>query len=209
MAVKTTDAEVERTESVLALVRERVPDEVAPQVEEFVRQYYAGAAPEDLLEHDVLDTYGAAVAHRHLAAERRPGEAKVRVYTPDLEEHGWQSTHTVVEIVNDDMPFLVDSVSAEVDRHGIGIHLVLHPVLMVRRDEEGRLLEVVPPDDPPDDAIAESLIHVEADRQTEPHVLEQLEADLRRVLGDVRAAVEDWQAMRQRALEIVAALESE
>ena len=77
-----------------------------------------------------------------LGRVRQPGRGKLRVYNPKLEQHGWQSTHTVVEIVNDDMPFLVDSVGIELNRHGLSIHLVIHPVLAVRRDEAGRLLDL-------------------------------------------------------------------
>jgi glutamate dehydrogenase len=75
-----------------------------------VRAYYAHAAPDDLSDRSAVDLYGAAVAHWNLARIRRAGELKVHVYTPNVEEHGWESRHTVVETVVDDMPFLVDSV---------------------------------------------------------------------------------------------------
>jgi len=58
------------------------------------------------------------------------------VYNPRFEEHGWQTTHTVLEMVNDDMPFLVESTRMEINRQGYGIHLMLHPVMKVRRDPE-------------------------------------------------------------------------
>jgi hypothetical protein len=89
----------------------------------FVRAYYANVAPEDLVDRNEADLAGAALAHWSLARVRRPGEPKLRVYTPSLEEHGWESPHTVVETVVDDMPFLVDSVSMEVSRHGHAIPL--------------------------------------------------------------------------------------
>ena len=152
-------------------------------------------APDDLAERDPLDLYGAALAQLRSAELRQPGEVKLRVYNPKLEQHGWQSTHTVVEIVNDDMPFLVDSVGIELNRHGLNIHLVIHPVLTVRRDEAGRLVDLGTAEQV-GDGLRESFMQLEIDRQTRPEVLTQLEADLRRVLGDVRHAVQDWQAMR-------------
>jgi glutamate dehydrogenase len=163
-----------------------------------VRAYYAHAAPDDLSERSPVDLYGAAVAHWNLARIRQPGELKVHVYTPNVEEHGWESQHTVVETVVDDMPFLVDSVSMEVTRSGSAIHLVIRPIMRVRRDEDGRLLEVGAEDGQP-----ESMIHVEIDRQAGPDSLEQLHAGLCRVLGDVRAAVEDWPSMRERVRDVV------
>ncbi|HET6662307.1 MAG TPA: NAD-glutamate dehydrogenase, partial [Rubrobacter sp.] len=106
-----------------------------------------------------------------------------------------------------DMPFLVDSTRMEINRQGYAIHMILHPVMNVRRDEEGRLLEVLPPDTDEEDAISESVIHVEVDRQTEPFVLEDLKQAIQKTLADVKAAVEDWPKMRGGVGDIVSGLE--
>ena len=102
----------------------------------FVALYYAHLAPDDAQERTPDDREGAARAHLRLAEERKPGEPLVRVYTPTFEQDGYDSTHTIVDIVTDDMPFLVDSLSMELTRHGLGIHLVVHPIIGVRRDEQ-------------------------------------------------------------------------
>ena len=196
------DTKAEFIEQVLAHVRERLPQGKAAQMAAFASEYYRLTAPEDLSERDSLDLYGAVMAHWNLAQRRAPQECKVHVYTPQVEEHGWQSPHTVIEIVTDDMPFLVDSVSMEVTRHGYAIHLILAPAVNVRRDAQGQLLEVLPPDVAPDDTFTEALLHVEIDQQREPAVLDELRQDLVRVLGQVRAVVDDWQKMRQTLQEI-------
>src|ERR687898_525258 len=110
-------------------------------------------------------------------------------------------------MVNDDRPFLVDSARMEINRQGYGIHLMIHPMIKVRRDPERRLVEVLPHDSVDEDAISESVMHVEVDRQTEPEILEHLRGHLERVLGDVLAAVEDWPQMRERVQSIVSGLE--
>ena len=139
-------------------------------------------------------------------AMRTPGTPKVRVYNPQFEEHGWQSTHTAVEIVTDDMPFLIDSVSMELNRRGFGVHLIIHPVheRPPRRERRARRRSCRPsPDRPRRARSRESVIHAEVDRQTDPAELDELAAaTCVRVIGEVRAAVEDWPAMRSRALEI-------
>src|SRR5437764_6116101 len=150
------------------------------------------------------DGYGAALAHWHLLQRRRPGEPKVHAYTPNLDEHGWQATHSVVEIVTDDMPFLVDSVAMALTRRGTAIHAFVHPIVKVLRDDAGRLVELLPWET---DGPAESLIHVEIDRQAEQTLLAELAATLERALGDVQAAVEDWPAMREQVRAIVAELD--
>ena len=127
---------------------------------------------------------------------------KVHVYTPNVEEHGWESRHTVVETVVDDMPFLVDSVSMALTRSGAAIHLVIRQIMRVRRDDEGRLLEVGG-----EEGLPESLIHVEIDRQTSPEALERMRAGLCSALEDVRAAVDDWPTMRERVRGLLGALD--
>jgi glutamate dehydrogenase len=206
MAVKAAEIDAELIDSVCVRVGERLPgDQVAP-CQAFVRQYYHWVPPDDLADRSSLDLYGAAVAHWNLLAHRPGGSAKVRVYNPDFEQDGWQSTHTVVEVVSDDMPFLVDSVTMELGRQGHSIHLVIHPVVKVRRDAEGNLLELFEPGVEAPDAIAESVLHVEVSRDTRHGQLDELRSHVERVLGEVRAAVEDWRPMRGRVQELVSEL---
>ena len=202
-------AKAELIGEVVSLVQKRLSEDEVPQVEEFVRQYYEWVAREDLAEHAPVDLYGAAVAHWSFARERASGAAKVHVYNPEFEEHGWQSPHTTIEIVNDDMPFLVDSVRMEINRQGHTVHLMVHSMINVRRDSEGRILEVLSPDSEVEDSVSESVIHLEIDRHTEPEELEDIRRGLESTLADVRAAVEDWPGMRETVREIVAEFDRE
>ncbi|MFG3143857.1 NAD-glutamate dehydrogenase [Streptomyces sp. NPDC048243] len=179
----------------------------------FLQRYYLHTAPEDLSDRDPVDVFGAAFSHYRLAENRPQGTANVRVHTPTVEENGWTCSHSVVEVVTDDMPFLVDSVTNELSRQGRGIHVVIHPQFVVRRDLTGKLIEVLPTrpsvEDLPHDAHVESWIHVEIDRETDRADLKQITADLLRVLSDVREAVEDWEKMRDAALRIADELPAE
>ena len=112
-----------------AYLRSRLHGPAAQAAEQFVRAYWDRVPAEDLVGRDPVDLAGAALAHLHLAERRPPGTAKVRVYTPTFDDHGWASTHSVVEVVVDDMPFLLDSISMELVRQGCGLHLVVHPVI--------------------------------------------------------------------------------
>ncbi|MFI8517319.1 NAD-glutamate dehydrogenase [Streptomyces sp. NPDC085481] len=179
---------------------------------DYLQRYYLHTAPEDLTGRDPVDVFGAALSHYRLAENRPQGTANVRVHTPTVEENGWTCSHSVVEVVTDDMPFLVDSVTNELSRQGRGIHVVIHPQVLVRRDLTGRLIEVVthePKGDLPHDALVESWIHVEIDRETDKADLKQITADLLRVLSDVRETVEDWEKMREAALRIADGLPGE
>nr|BFD84489.1 NAD-glutamate dehydrogenase [Streptomyces sp. Xyl84] len=179
----------------------------------FLQRYYLHTAPEDLADRDPVDVFGAAFSHYRLAENRPQGTANVRVHTPTVEENGWTCSHSVVEVVTDDMPFLVDSVTNELTRQGRGIHVVVHPQFVVRRDLTGKLLDVLPAgpagEPLPHDAHVESWIHVEVDRETDRSDLKQITADLLRVLSDVREAVEDWEKMRDAATRIAEGLPDE
>ncbi|MFI9603541.1 NAD-glutamate dehydrogenase [Streptomyces sp. NPDC004069] len=179
----------------------------------FLQRFYLHTAPEDLADRDPVDVFGTAYSHYRLAENRPQGTANVRVHTPTVEENGWTCSHSVVEVVTDDMPFLVDSVTNELTRQGRGIHVVIHPQFVVRRDVTGKLIEVLPSAAPgeelPHDAHIESWIHVETDRETDRADLKQITADLVRVLSDVREAVEDWEKMRQAATRLAEELPAE
>jgi glutamate dehydrogenase len=180
-------------EPVMRLAEQRLAGTAAREAREFIACYYEQVDTEDLASRAVEDLYGAAMAHLGFARRFSPGNPKLRVYNPRAEEHGWASPHTVIEIVNDDMPFLVDSVTMEVNRQGHTLHLLVHPLLRTRRDNEGMLQSLGSPEK---DGRQESFIHVEVDRETDPARLKALGEGLVAVLADVRAAVEDWPAMR-------------
>ncbi|MEU7832322.1 NAD-glutamate dehydrogenase [Nonomuraea sp. NPDC049129] len=176
-------------------------DHVSPEdALAFLRVYYRHIAPEDLLDRSPVDVYGPAMSQKQLAEVRPQGRAMVRVYTPTLEENGWDPGHSVVEVVTDDMSFLVDSVTMELARHDINTYLVVHPQMRVRRDMTGKMLGRGQ-EDVTGQMLVESWMHFEIDRQTDPEVLGQLEADLQRVLSDVRQAVEDFRKMRGVAVQ--------
>ncbi|WP_303904706.1 NAD-glutamate dehydrogenase [Thiohalomonas denitrificans] len=193
-------------DQVVTRIRDKCPAPQAVSIEAFSREYYRRVGPDDLLDRTLLDLYGAALAHWNLAARRRQGERLIRVYNPRVEEHGWHTTHTIVEIVQDDMPFLVDSTRMELNRQGLTVHLIIHPVMNLRRNAQGELLEVLPEGSESGDSRAEAFLHFEIDRQTDPEMLGALHEGINRVLDDVAAAVEDWPLMREQLHDCVAAL---
>ncbi|MEU5548923.1 NAD-glutamate dehydrogenase [Micromonospora sp. NPDC047793] len=165
-----------------------------------VGRFWRFAPDEELIGFTAEEMLDAARAHRQLADQRVPGELKLRIHSPDAEQH-----HSVVEIVTDDMPFLVDSVTALLNSHHLDVHLLVHPLVVVRREPLGRLVEVaadVEPDDAIDGDLVESWMRIEIDPVRDQEVRDKLRRELQRVLTDVREAVEDWPKMRQRALSL-------
>jgi glutamate dehydrogenase len=207
MGVKAEQLKAELVARVAAMVRERIPAARAGGVAQFVAQLLSSVPPGDLIETSAEEAYGAALSLWSFAQQRTPGTAKIRVFNPTVAEHGWRSRHTIVEIVNDDMPFLVDSVTAEINRLGSQVHLVVHPIMRVARDRDGRLASLAAAGDP--QARPESIMRVEINAQTDSQAMQAIHANLDRVLKDVRAAVNDWPAMRERLRAVVAALKAD
>jgi glutamate dehydrogenase len=198
MAVKAGDLELDLIEGLSACVAQRLPDEEEASYAEFVRQYYHWVPAKDLSDRTPLDLCGAVVSHWRTAKRRSKGETKVAVYNPVVDRDGWHSPYTVVQIVSDDMPFIVDSVTMELSRQGYAIELMVHPVMRVVRDADGELVEVLEPGASADGVLAESVIHAEVGRQSDSDRLAVLRAGVELVLEEVRAAVEDWEPMRAR-----------
>src|SRR5690349_14978526 len=125
--------------AVIEKLQQKMSVEQAACCSEFVRQFYGTVALEDLREWDIDDLYGATVNFWLLIQQRMPNETKVRIYNPGYERHGWQTTHTVVEIITDDMPFLVDSLRMVINRLDVVSHLIMHMGnLRLRRDKNNQ-----------------------------------------------------------------------
>src|ERR1700688_3294821 len=108
----------------------------------FLRAYFRGVGEEDLAERAPALLASAALNHFEFGAKRTPGQSLVRVFNPDPERDGFESPHTLVMTVTDDMPFLVDSLGIVFSRAELAVHLIVHPVLEVRRDGRGRIVEM-------------------------------------------------------------------
>jgi glutamate dehydrogenase len=168
-------------------------------IEDFLRQYFGNVPVEDLQGRPPGLLARAAISHLQFGATRKPGQPLIRIYNPTGRQHGYQSSYTIVEMVNDNMPFLVDSVSAAIARQDLTIHTTIHPVLRVVRGPKGRLRDVLPRGS--DEGLAESFIRLAIDREPNEQQLSILEHEISKVLADVRAAVRDWRKMQKKMLD--------
>ena len=179
----------------------------ADEFDSFLRHYLLHVDPGDLVERRIEDLFGAAADHLQLAKQWDPGTISIRAVNPRNQIDGWESEHTVIMIVTDDLPFLVDSVTVEISRLELGIHLVVHPVMADARAPGASFCN--PRSRPDDSEASASLILVEVDRQAGEEELGRIENELRRVLGDVRACVSDWMPMRLKMETLAAGLAEE
>lgn len=197
---------------VVAYAKSQLPLNQSPLVIDFLKLYFSHASLVDLHDRSIPDLYGLAMSHWYLMRQRGANETKLHIFNPDYEQYGWQSTHTIIQVAINDMPFLVDSMRMEINRRGLTTHLMIYMGGMtVLRNDNDFIQSVSPysPDPTSEQGMIESPIHMEIDRQTDPAVLADLEVNLLRVFNDVRASVTDWQKMHDRMAEIVSQLEKE
>ena len=160
---------------------------------EYMHYFFRRVPMEELERETPAALAGVIASQLKFLSRRLPGQALIRVFNPVTKEHGWESTHTVIEMVNDDKPFLVDSASIALAEMNIDVHLIIHPVIRVRRDRGGRLGAITNQQD--ERAITESVVQIQISRQTKPEVLAEITERLRKALSDLSAAVTDWKAM--------------
>ena len=174
----------------------------------FLQSFYSTVDKEDIAGRESRALAAVAWSHLAFAAQRRRRRTLVRVFNPTVSDHGFTSAHTVVEMVNDDMPFLVDSIGLALSRRGLELHFLAHPIFSVQRDRSGNLLGIRPREDSGGDRrwALESFQHIEIDRIVDAATMRSLTLEIERNLHDVRAACADWQAIQAAAHETADAL---
>ncbi|MDA3914170.1 MAG: NAD-glutamate dehydrogenase, partial [Oleiagrimonas sp.] len=161
---------------------------------------FFGLMPEvDRSQHAPDEWAALLVEMSGFLLERPSGRARVRIFNPSREQAGWGGLRTTIQVVTDDMPFLVDTLNMAVARSGHRVHMVAHPVITARRDRNGVLQQINVDGDA---AEHESIMHLEIDRLAGDEECQLLQADLESSLSDVRLAVQDWQPMRGKMLQI-------
>ncbi|MEZ5375740.1 MAG: NAD-glutamate dehydrogenase [Acidimicrobiales bacterium] len=191
-------------DAVVDLAQRRYRGDDPSESSRVMRLYYRRIPAHDLADKEPLELYASAVRHLEMAHTRQPAETLVSVYNPRTEVDGWSSPHTVIDVVCEDMPFIVDSILALLEQLDLQVHLLAHPMAHVQRDEHGDIVRI---EDVSNDCPNESLVHLEVDRVSGTTGVRDLQGEVESVLADVRKAVEDWIPMRNQALTLAEELD--
>ncbi|RUO60299.1 NAD-glutamate dehydrogenase [Pseudidiomarina insulisalsae] len=192
-------------QKVAALIQQRATDR-ADIIQDFALRMFRNVASDELAQRNDSDLYGAIMGLWHSFNEYTPGEkALIKVYNPEVARHGWESAHTIIEIIQSDMPFMVDSIRMALSRLGINSHLLLHLPLSHERDDQQRITKLLKAGTRGDNEV-DTVFLIEIDRQTSKDAIAQLKRELASVMDDVTYSVTDWQAMRERLEQIAGEL---
>ncbi|MCO4320749.1 NAD-glutamate dehydrogenase [Aliidiomarina quisquiliarum] len=195
-------------EKVFEVIQKKLPEDIAPLVVEFTHRLYRNVSRDDLIGRDYSNIYGSIVSLWHsFNSYADSQEAQINVYNPEVSKHGWESPYTVVEIIQSDMPFMVDSVRMALNRFGIKPHTFLQAPFVHRRNEAGDVIGIVEAGKVDSEADADTVFLLEIDCLTDAKEIKALKAELTSVMAEIKAAVTDWQPMREKLAEIASTLE--
>ncbi|MCH8536463.1 MAG: NAD-glutamate dehydrogenase [Alkalimonas sp.] len=189
-------------QNVKKLIQQKVKEQ--PElVAKFATILYGSIASEDLIGRNDSDLYGAALSLWKTFNSQHQDGAEIRVFNPEISRHGWESKHTIVEIVVHDMPFLVDSVRMALTRQNISAHFFVHLPLQSKRSEQGAITDFDKLGAKSKADTKQTVFHIEIDRQTDKAAIEQLKQELHSVMEDVSLAVQDWQEVREKLKTVI------
>ena len=193
----------------VAYTKKQLSPDRARLITKFIRLYYANVAAEDLQNYSLADLFAIALSHWHQLTTHTQDKAKIRVFNPEHSRDGWTSEHTVIQIAQRDRPFLVDSIQMEINRLGLSTHLILHTGgIKLKRNAKGDITEILPFHKQEDQFTIDAPIYIEVARQNKVKSLKDIETNLRRVLKDVKMAVEDWGEIYKSVQQCIDQLEN-
>jgi glutamate dehydrogenase len=190
-------------DNVFTLIDKKVDAQQKSLVQQFGRLLYKNISSDDLENRNDSDLYGATLSLWNGLATFDDASPYIRVFNPEIAKHGWHSSHTIVEIIVRDMPFLVDSVRMCLNRLNITAHLFLHSPIGIKRNDKKHIAEFSDMDKKVDGAKKETVIFVEVDHQTTKKDIDTLTKELHSVVDEVSLAVEDWQGMTNTLKDVI------
>ncbi|MDG1731557.1 MAG: NAD-glutamate dehydrogenase [Thalassotalea sp.] len=193
--------------NVAKLIQEKVPSDTAPLLEQFTSLLYSNISNDDLAGRNDSDVYGATLSLWKALNAQKEDQAFIRVLNPEVSKHGWKSSHTVIEVIIKDMPFLVDSTRIALNRLGLSPHLILNCPLNIARGYNGSVENLGPAREPLKNSLCETIFFIEIDRLTKQSQIDDLTAELHSVFKDVSLTVTDWKPMCDQFQQSITNLE--
>ncbi len=190
-------------DNVYKLIQKKVDKAYSGMVEQFSRILFRNISVDDLENRNDSDLYGATLSLWNEFQKYDARQPRIRVFNPEISRHGWQSSHTIVEIIVSDMPFLVDSVRMTLNRLGITAHLLLHSPIKIQRNDKNELTALLDSKSRAKEQTKETVFLIEVDRQTSKKALNSLASELLSVVGEVSLSVSDWQLMRDKLASLI------
>ena len=203
MTATATDSSSTLIAQVDEIISKKLSKTQAELVSKFSSNFYNSVAEADLIQRSPDELYASILSLWHFCQKSvTASKGLIRVSNPNIEEHGWQSKHTVIELLYTDMPFMVDSIRMELNRLGLNSHLMIHQPFAFKRNKTGKVTDIsVIRDD--SDTTVETPIYIEVDRESDAERLVALKDAIEKILSDVCITVSEWQPMKEKMAQVI------
>ena len=168
----------------------------------YINMFYSELSKTDLIKHPPIELFNRAHHAWLHSKERKSNTPSVQVFNPILSMHGFKSNNTIIEVITEDMPFLVSSISSALNDEGLTIHFLVHPTIYVRRSEDCKILDFMELPDPKFNSKKESVIHLEITHQTEPET-KKIKKNLELILRNILCYMNDKNAITNEITTII------
>lgn len=193
--------------NVANFIHQKVPKETAPLVEQFAGLLYSNISTLDLSHRNDSDLYGATLSLWNSLNGHKDDTPVIKVFNPEVSKHGWKSSHTIIEVIVRDMPFLVDSLRIALNRQGLSPHLMLNCPINIVRDKKKQITKLSSATDKSNKSAAiETVFFIEIDRQDDVKLLTAITKELHSVVSDISLTVSDWKPMLEKLNTVIANL---
>ncbi|MBC3767504.1 NAD-glutamate dehydrogenase [Neptunicella marina] len=190
-------------ENVYNFIHKKVDPAHSSHVEQFARSLFRNISKDDLESRNDSDLYGAALSLWNIFDKFDGENARINVFNPEVAKNGWKSTHTVIEIIVNDMPFLVDSIRMVLNRMGITTHLLLNCPVQLVRNADNSVKSFVEGNRKPKGMLKQTVFMIEIDHQSQQKDIDALKQEIHSVVDEISLAVSDWIPMRERLQSII------
>jgi glutamate dehydrogenase len=178
---------------IISITKSLLPAKQFEQFKVFVKEWFTHVPLYDLQQRLPKQLAHSALSQWNFILQRKPGEYKRRIFNPNKKTDGWESDQTILQFVLDDQPFLIDTISTEINRKGFAVNFIVHfGGIKVVRGAKNKIEQIIPYDAQAENAISEAPIYLEIDKETDPATLKDLQESLDRVINDARVVVADW-----------------
>lgn len=190
--------------NVAQLIQQKVPATTAPLVKQFAELLYKNISTLDLDHRNDSDMYGATLSLWNTLNAHQDDKPVIKVFNPQVSKNGWKSSHTIIEIIVRDMPFLVDSVRIALSRLNLTPHLMLNSPIKIIRDKSKNITRLSSSVDQSFKSTSiETVFFIEIDRQNDASVLANITKELHSVVNDIAMTVNDWKPMQARLRSVI------
>jgi len=190
--------------NVAQLIQQKVPAATAPLVNQFAELLYNNISTLDLDHRNDSDMYGATLSLWNTLNDHQDNKPVIKVFNPQVSKNGWKSSHTIIEIIVRDMPFLVDSVRIALSRLNLTPHLMLNSPIKIIRDKNKNISQLSSSVDQSFKSTSvETVFFIEIDRQNDAAVLAKVAKELHSVVNDIANTVNDWKPMQARLRSVI------